>query len=93
MFVTKHTNNTIMENVAIMENTTSKSRRWISYIMSGLVILFMLLDSMMKFIKPQSGKITRKNIITNSSIKLFFSIPLVQNSLKVNYSKKNVVLF
>lgn len=35
-----------------MENTVSKSARWTSYIMSGLVILFMLLDSIMKFIKP-----------------------------------------
>jgi len=41
------------QNDTIMEKTTSKSRRWISYIMSGLVILFMLLDSIMKFIKPQ----------------------------------------
>lgn len=32
--------------------TTSKSARWISYIMSGLVILFMLVDSIMKFVKP-----------------------------------------
>ena len=36
-----------------MENEISKSRRWISYIMSVAVILFMLLDSIMKFIKPQ----------------------------------------
>jgi hypothetical protein len=35
-----------------MENTISKSARWISYIMSGLVILFMLFDSIMKFVKP-----------------------------------------
>ena len=35
-----------------MENTVSKTQRWISYIMSGLVILFMLLDSIMKFVKP-----------------------------------------
>lgn len=35
-----------------MENTVSKPARWISYIMSGLVILFMLMDSVMKFIKP-----------------------------------------
>src|SRR5689334_12675860 len=35
-----------------MENTTSKSTRWISYILSGLVILFMLFDSIMKFVKP-----------------------------------------
>lgn len=36
-----------------MENKTSKPRRWTSYIMSGLVILFMLMDSIMKFIQPQ----------------------------------------
>ena len=36
-----------------MENTISKSQRWISYIMSGLVILFMLFDSIMKFVKPR----------------------------------------
>lgn len=35
-----------------MENTVSKTRFWISYIMSGLVILFMLMDSIMKFVKP-----------------------------------------
>lgn len=35
-----------------MENTVSKPARWISYVMSGLVILFMLMDSVMKFIKP-----------------------------------------
>jgi hypothetical protein len=35
-----------------MEKTTSKTRLWISYIMSGLVILFMLMDSIMKFVKP-----------------------------------------
>lgn len=32
--------------------TTSKTTRWISYIMSGLVILFMLVDGIMKFVKP-----------------------------------------
>src|SRR6187402_1386041 len=36
-----------------MENTISKTQRWISYIMSGLVILFMLFDSIMKFVKPR----------------------------------------
>jgi hypothetical protein len=36
-----------------MENTTSKTKLWISYIMSGLVILFMLMDSIMKFVKPK----------------------------------------
>jgi hypothetical protein len=35
-----------------MENTISKPTRWTSYIMSGLVILFMLFDSIMKFVKP-----------------------------------------
>lgn len=35
-----------------MQNTESKTKRWISYVMSGLVILFMLLDSIMKFVKP-----------------------------------------
>jgi len=35
-----------------MENTVSKTRLWISYVMSGLVILFMLMDSIMKFVKP-----------------------------------------
>lgn len=37
-----------------MENSNpSKPILWISYTMSGLVILFMLMDSIMKFIKPQ----------------------------------------
>lgn len=37
-----------------MENSNpSKPILWISYIMSGLVILFMLMDSIMKFVKPQ----------------------------------------
>jgi hypothetical protein len=31
---------------------TSSIRKWTSYIMSGLVTLFMLLDSIMKFVKP-----------------------------------------
>jgi hypothetical protein len=36
-----------------MENATeSKSKRWTSYIMSGLVILFMLFDGIMKFVEP-----------------------------------------
>jgi hypothetical protein len=35
-----------------MENTVSKTKLWISYGMSGLVILFMLMDSIMKFVKP-----------------------------------------
>jgi hypothetical protein len=37
-----------------MQNTTSKTQLWISYVMSGLVILFMLMDSIMKFVKPQA---------------------------------------
>jgi len=35
-----------------MENTVSKTKLWTSYMMSGLVVLFMLLDSIMKFVKP-----------------------------------------
>ena len=35
-----------------MENTVSKTKLWTSYVMSGLVILFMLMDSIMKFVKP-----------------------------------------
>ena len=35
-----------------MENTVSKTKLWISYVMSGLVILFMLMDGIMKFVKP-----------------------------------------
>jgi len=34
------------------ENRISKTRLWISWIMSGLVILMMLFDSIFKFIKP-----------------------------------------
>lgn len=36
-----------------MENTVSKGKLWTSYVMSGLVVLFMLLDGIMKFIKPK----------------------------------------
>jgi hypothetical protein len=36
-----------------MENTVSKPKLWTSYVMSSLVILFMLMDSIMKFVKPQ----------------------------------------
>ena len=36
-----------------MENTESKTQRWTSYVMSGLVILFMLADSIFKFIQPK----------------------------------------
>ena len=32
--------------------TISKTRRWVSYILSGIVILFMLMDSIMKFVQP-----------------------------------------
>jgi hypothetical protein len=35
-----------------MENPISKTKLWTSYVMSGLVILFMLMDSIMKFVKP-----------------------------------------
>jgi len=35
-----------------MENKVSKTTLWVSYVMSGLVILFMLMDSIMKFVKP-----------------------------------------
>lgn len=36
-----------------MENSNpTKAVRWISYSMSGLVIIFMLMDSIMKFVKP-----------------------------------------
>lgn len=35
-------------------NTTSKGRLWTARIMSGIVILFMLMDSIMKFIQPPS---------------------------------------
>jgi len=38
-------------NPTTMENI-SKSKLWTSYVMSGLVILFMLFDSIMKFVKP-----------------------------------------
>lgn len=40
------------QNTPYMKNTASKSTLWTSYIMSGLVILFMLFDSIMKFVKP-----------------------------------------
>ncbi len=35
-----------------MKNTVSKTKLWTSYVVSGLVILFMLMDSIMKFVKP-----------------------------------------
>jgi len=43
---------TIEHKLTEMENTVSKTKLWISYVMSGLVILFMLMDSIMKFVKP-----------------------------------------
>ncbi len=36
------------------KRTISKGRLWTARIMSGIVILFMLMDSIMKFIKPPS---------------------------------------
>lgn len=35
-----------------MQTTVSKTNRWVSYILSGIVILFMLMDSIMKFVQP-----------------------------------------
>ena len=35
-----------------MENKISKTKLWTSYVMSELVILFMLMDGIMKFVKP-----------------------------------------
>ncbi len=35
-----------------MNHTISKGRLWTARVMSGLVILFMLFDSIMKFVKP-----------------------------------------
>ena len=43
-----------------MENT-SKTRLWISRIMSGLVILFLLMDAIMKFVKPEEVITTTVN--------------------------------
>jgi len=37
-----------------MTNQTSKTKLWTSRIMSGIVILFMLLDSIFKFIQPEA---------------------------------------
>jgi hypothetical protein len=36
------------------KKTISKSRLWTARIMSGIVILFMLMDSIMKFVQPPS---------------------------------------
>ena len=33
-------------------STLSPARKWTSYILSGIVILFMLFDSIMKFVQP-----------------------------------------
>jgi hypothetical protein len=40
------------QNPNPMQNQISKARRWTSYVMSGMVILFMLMDSIMKFVMP-----------------------------------------
>src|SRR5688572_1016928 len=50
MFVLSNKSNNI--NLTTMENTVSKTKLWTSYVMSGLVILFMLMDGIMKFVKP-----------------------------------------
>jgi hypothetical protein len=44
--------NSINLSESNMTNTVSKGRLWTSRIMSGLVILFMLVDSIFKFIQP-----------------------------------------
>jgi len=44
--------NAIDVSESTMTKTISKGRLWTSRIMSGLVILFMLLDSIFKFIQP-----------------------------------------
>jgi hypothetical protein len=44
--------NSITLNEPTVTNTYSKGRIWASWIMSGLVILFMLADSIFKFIQP-----------------------------------------
>lgn len=36
-----------------MSKTISKSRLWMAHVMSGIVILIMLIDSIMKFIQPE----------------------------------------
>ncbi|SHG73110.1 DoxX-like family protein [Fodinibius roseus] len=36
-----------------MDNSISKSRLWTARVMGGLVILFMLMDSIFKFIQPE----------------------------------------
>src|SRR5690606_20173225 len=46
--------NTVEHTGAVTsENLISKSRLWTARIMSGLVILFMLMDSIMKFVQPE----------------------------------------
>jgi hypothetical protein len=44
--------NSITLNESLMTTTNSKGTIWTSRIMSGLVILFMLADSIFKFIQP-----------------------------------------
>lgn len=44
--------NSITLNEPMTTTTNSKTTIWISWIMSGLVILFMLADSIFKFIQP-----------------------------------------
>jgi hypothetical protein len=44
--------NSISLNESMMTTTNSKARIWTSWFMSGLVILFMLADSIFKFIQP-----------------------------------------
>ena len=44
--------NSINVTESATTGSTSKGRLWISWIMSGLVILFMLMDSIFKFIQP-----------------------------------------
>lgn len=45
-------NSITLDDVAATTNTYSTGRIWTSRIMSGLVILFMLADSIFKFIQP-----------------------------------------
>ena len=44
--------NSINVSESVVTNTVSKGRLWTSRVMSGLVILFMLADSIFKFIQP-----------------------------------------
>lgn len=47
-------------------NTISKGRLWAARIMSGIVILFMLVDSIMKFIQPEQ--------VVNGTVQLGYSV-------------------